>query len=257
MNLITKGSLTAKVGFRNEDDIVEKFNNWKIDKDAQNWLIIMEYKLDEIDYVKAVKIFGYKTDVQVQVTIKHKEAIDVENIQVKLISNKRGFNQIDKRWVDTYAEMWNISSDIVIILKKYVGEIKPDILNPRDKRRMFANEFSNDEQIKLLNWIKDNKSLIVSDILKGRGKFAAEWILVVQKIDNIFNWILKPMNFCLNFFGNGDVIVTNKGCIKIGKITMQRKGGDRGRNTANMLQFKINPTELFEIENNRTIDILI
>jgi len=29
---------------------------------------------------------------------------------------------------------------------------------------------------------------------------------------------------------------------------MQRKGGDGGRNTANMLQFKLNPAELFETE---------
>lgn len=34
--------------------------------------------------------------------------------------------------------------------------------------------------------------------------------------------------------------------LKIGKITMQRKGGDNGRETAKMLQFKINPAELFE-----------
>lgn len=27
---------------------------------------------------------------------------------------------------------------------------------------------------------------------------------------------------------------------------MQRKGGDRGRDTAKMLQFKINPIELFD-----------
>lgn len=29
---------------------------------------------------------------------------------------------------------------------------------------------------------------------------------------------------------------------------MQRKGGDGGRNTANMLQFKLNPAELFDSE---------
>ncbi len=29
-------------------------------------------------------------------------------------------------------------------------------------------------------------------------------------------------------------------------MTMQRKGGDGGRNTANMLQFKINPAALFD-----------
>ena len=28
---------------------------------------------------------------------------------------------------------------------------------------------------------------------------------------------------------------------------MQRKGGDAGRDTANMLQFKVDPTELFNI----------
>ena len=29
-------------------------------------------------------------------------------------------------------------------------------------------------------------------------------------------------------------------------ITMQRKGGDNGRETAKMLQFKINPVQLFD-----------
>jgi len=94
MNLVERGSQTAKDGFRNEDDIVKKFNSWKKDKDAQAWLTLMKYKLSEIDYVEAIKISGYKTDVQVQITIKLKNAIDVENLQVKSVSNPKGFNQI-------------------------------------------------------------------------------------------------------------------------------------------------------------------
>ena len=90
--------------------------------------------------------------------------------------------------------------------------------------------------------------MYVSDILKGRGRFAAEWMLVAQKVDENARWILKSMNFCMNYFGNGDIVVTNRGNFRIGKITMQRKGGDAGRDTANMLQFKINPTELFDLE---------
>ena len=39
----------------------------------------------------------------------------------------------------------------------------------------------------------------------------------------------------------GDIIVTDKGSLRIGRITMQRKGGDGGRESAKMLQFKINP----------------
>jgi len=248
MNLIERGSQTARDGFRNEDDIVKKFNNWKNDKDAQDWLIIMKYKLSEIEYVEAIKISGYKTDVQVQVTIKLKKAIDVENLQVKLVSNPKGFNQIDKRWVDKYAEMWDIPPQIISILKRYTGEEKPTIKKPKDKRRMFANEFTEVEQKAILKWLKENQSLIVSDILKGQGKFAAEWMLVAQKVEKNARWVLKPMNFCMNYFGNGKIEITNRGNFKIGRITMQRKGGDGGRDTAKMLQFKINPAELFDNE---------
>ncbi|MDW5299428.1 MAG: type II restriction endonuclease [Sedimentibacter sp.] len=242
------GSQTAKNGFKNEDDIVAKFNDWKKDKDAQSWLTVMKYKLTEIEFVEAVKISGFKTDVQVQVTIKLKKALDVENLQVKLVSNPKGFNQIDKRWIDKYTEMWNIPLQIISILKRYTGEEKPTIKKPKDKRRMFANEFSEDEQKVILKWLKKNQSLIVSDILKGRGKFAAEWMLVAQKGTKNARWILKPMNFCMNYFGNGEIVITTRGNFKIGRITMQRKGGDGGRDTAKMLQFKINPAELFDNE---------
>ena len=80
-DLIKWGSQTAKGGFRNEDDIVRKFNDWKKDKEAQEWLILMKYKISEIEYVEAVKISGYKIDVQVQVTIKLKKAIETEDFE--------------------------------------------------------------------------------------------------------------------------------------------------------------------------------
>jgi hypothetical protein len=246
MDLVARGSQTAKDGFKNEDDIVRKFNSWKEDVEAKQWLQIMNYDLKEIEFVEAIKLSGYKTDVQVQVTIKLKQAIDVENLQVKLVSNNRGFNQIDKRWVDKYVEMWNMPNNIISILKRYTGEEKPTAKNIKDNRRMLANEFTEKEQNDILDWLNENKSLIVSDVLKGRGKFAAEWMLVLQKINNNASWILKPMNYCMNYFGNGDIIITDRGNFRIGKITMQRKGGDGGRATANMLQFKINPAELFD-----------
>lgn len=241
-----KGSQTAKDGFLNEDDIVNKFNNWFSDNEAKQWLLIMQYDLNEIEFVNAVKLSGYKTDVQAQVSIKLKNAIDIQNLQVKLVSNPKGFNQIDKRWIDKYVEMWNIPENVSIILKKYTGEVSPTISNPKQKRRMFAFEFSELEQSQIIEWLNKNKSLIVSDILKGRGQFAAEWMLVAQKTKTNARWILKPMNYCLNYFGNGEIIITKRGNFKIGRIGMQRKGGDGGRPTANMLQFKLNPAELFE-----------
>src|SRR3989339_1043163 len=120
------GSETAKGGFRNEDDVISKFNDWKSDKVAQKWLIAMGYAIKEIEYVKAIKITGgYKTDVQVQVTIKLKDAIDCENLSVKLVSNSQGFNQIDKRKIDKYVQMWSIPNDIELILKLFTGKTEP------------------------------------------------------------------------------------------------------------------------------------
>ncbi len=246
MDLVKLGSQTAKNGFKNEKDIADKFNQWKKGKEAKIWLSVMGYDLEKIDYVKATVLSGYKTDVQVQVTVKLKSAIDVENLQIKLVSHASGFNQIDKRWIDKYAEMWEIPNDIIFLLKQYTGENKPKIKSPRDTRRTFADEFSKKNQNKLISWLESKKSLIVNDILKGRGKFAAEWILVAQKIDKSSKWVLKPMNYAINYFGNGKVVITKKGTIRVGEITMQRKGGDGGRTTARMLQFKINPAKLFE-----------
>ena len=176
---------------------------WKEDNEAQKWLIIMNYNINDIESVKAIKLFGYKADVQVQITIILKNAIDAQNLQVKLVSNLKGFNQIDKRWVDKYIIMWDIPDNIVNILKRYTGEIKPTIENPKDKRRMFANEFNENEKQLILNWLHNNKGLIISDIIKGRGQFATEWMLVAQKINSNSRWVLKPINICLNYFGNG------------------------------------------------------
>ncbi|MEK6925764.1 MAG: hypothetical protein AABW50_00645 [Nanoarchaeota archaeon] len=57
------------------------------------------------------------------------------------------------------------------------------------------------------------------------------------------------MNLIYNVFGQGDIRITDMGSLKVGKITMQRKGGDAGRESAKMLQFKINPCLLFDAKN--------
>lgn len=247
MDLVQKGSQTAKDGFKNEQDICNKFNNWQYDIEAKQWLTIMQYNLEQIEYVKAIVLHGYKADVNVQVQIKLKSAIDTENIQVKLVSNQKGFNQIDKRWLSHYREMWSIPDDIYKLLQHYTGELKPNKQNVRDSRRMFVDEFNENDQKQLLKWFSINKTLILSDIIKGRGQFSAEWVLVAQKIDNNARWVLVNINQALQHYSEGEVRISPKGSIYIGRVTMQRKGGDGGRETANMLQFKLDPTQLFDI----------
>ncbi|SHN66382.1 hypothetical protein [Desulfovibrio litoralis] len=121
--------------------------------------------------------------------------------------------------------------------------------NIKDKRRMFATELAENEQALILDFLEQNKTLIVADILKGRGKFAAEWMLVIFSKD-INKWALLPINIVINHYISDEVSITQKGNFKIGKITIQRKGGDSGRETAKMLQFKMNPAELFNLSFN-------
>ncbi|MCR4334528.1 MAG: type II restriction endonuclease [Patescibacteria group bacterium] len=249
--MIALGSKTAKAGFKNEQDVIDRFNNWKNDKIAQDWLTEMNYKVDDIEFVKALKVRGsYKADVQVRITIviKLKSQEDLQNLQVKLVSNlEGGFNQIDKRWTDKYAELWNIPKDVIKILKLFTGEISPEKKKKlKDLRRMSFLEMNEIDQGKIINFFNENKILIISDLLKGRGEFSADWTLVICKNVNESKWVLKSINEVMNVFGSGDVRITREGSLKIGKIGMQRKGGDGGRESAKMLQFKINPVELFK-----------
>lgn len=246
-NLKKIGSQTAKRGFRNEIYVLEKFNNWQKDQLAQKWLKAMGYVIDEIENVKAIKLSNkYKADIQVKLTIYTEQNISIENLSIKLVSNPKGYNQVDKRWVDKYKEIWNIPDDIARLLKMFTGEISPDCCYQlKDKRRMFFNEMTLKDQQKILIFFSKNKKIIISDILKGRGEFSADWMLVILKIKDRNQWILKSIHYVMQLFSKDEVVITPRGNLKIGKITVQRKGGDGGRKTATMLQFKINPIQLF------------
>ena len=247
MNLVELGSRTARNGFKNEQDIAERFNQWQSSLEAQQWLTIMGYDLTKIMSVKAIVLHGYKADINVQIFVFMQEAVDIRNIQVKLVSNKKGFNQIDKRWVRNYQEMWNFDDRILTLLKYFTGELPPYLSGTKSKKRMFITEFSIEEQHLILNGFQQNNILVLTDIIRGRGDFSAEWVLVAQKIQNNARWVLKNINDVLQHYGQGDIGISPRGSIKLGRITIQRKGGDHGRDTANMLQFKIDPTELFDI----------
>lgn len=84
---------------------------------------------------------------------------------------------------------------------------------------------------KFLNmFLIQSKILILNDILKGRGQFASEWFLVILRLESNIEWVLKPINEVINFYG-GEVVFSLQGSLKIGKVTMpklsQREMGRR------------------------------
>ncbi len=240
---VEKGSQTAKAGFRNEDEIAAKFNSWRSDPEAAVWLAFMGYKQAELLGVAATKPHGEKADIVVKVRTAAGEK--TEGISIKLVSSTNGFNQIDKRWLRQYVAMWSIPPDIEVALKLYVGEKKP-ARPTRDPRRMFINEFDAATQKRIVEFFTVNKENIVSDLLKGTDYGGAGWMLVALRSTPQPRWVLRSMDYTIKYFSDGPVEITRAGNLKIGRITMQRKGGDGGRETANMLQFKINPMQLFD-----------
>ena len=275
------GSKTAKGGFANEKTICNKFNNWNDDEDAKSWLKIMGYELNKIDYIEAIQIptrIGKnnvknldlvrknmknwcisKTDVQIQIRliICVNNILKVENISIKKANSDADYNQVDKRWVNSYQDMWHFDDEIALALKLFTGEVSPssyqemlkiNISKLREHRRVFLTELKDEVIQKILLFFTENKILVVSDILKGRGGFAADWMLVTRynRACDTTTWILKDINTVMNFFGQGDVKVSPRGSLYIGGITMQRKGGTPD---PTKLQFKIKPCELFKIKN--------
>lgn len=145
-----------------------------------------------------------------------------------------------------YKTLWNIPSDIYKLLQYYTGEIAPYKSDTRDKRRMFFDEFEKEKQENILQWFNNRSALIIFDIIKGRGQFVRKWVLVAQVLENGTRWVLHNINIVVQYY-IGKAYITDRGSLRIGKVLMQRKGGDSGRDTANMLQFKVDPIELFDI----------
>jgi hypothetical protein len=245
------GSKTAKDGFKNEDAVRDKFNAWQTDDDAKKWLEIMGYKISQISSVNTDKPRGYKADVEVKITLKAKTETNPpvfkEGISIKLVSSLNGFNQIDKRWLATYVKMWEIPPNVAEALKKFVGETLPNKPS-REPNRMFLDELGKATQAEVIEFFTQNKARIISDLLKGNGEFFASQLFVAQKESVINRWKLVKIDDAIKFFGEGKVELTARGSLRIGRITMQRKGGDGGRETAKQLQFKLNPAALFDVK---------
>jgi len=239
---IKLGSETAKNGFKNEDEIRDKFNDWRNDHDAREWLIAMNFDPSKIESVVAAKPHGEKADVEITVTTA--DGVRKEGISIKLVSSANGFNQVDKRWLATYARMWKMPDDVHNSLKFFVGEVPP-AAKSRDPKRMYLNELSDDERQAVLDFFTANKDKIAADLIAGSGVHAARWVMVAYKATDDTRWVIRSASDAIKYFSEGDVELTRTGNLKIGRITMQRKGGDGGRETAKMLQFKINPVQLF------------
>lgn len=245
------GSSVAKRGFENEEDIADKFRNWEEDSDAEEWLEIMGYDTNSIEKISVVNLNrNIKSDIEVE--IKDNGETSIEGISIKRTKKSANYNQVDKRWVENYEEKWDMTEESVRALKMFVGRkgYKPEDIGLeksklKDERRLYFDELPEEEQNGLKSFLIKNKSTIMRDILKGEPPNQTDWILVTEIYENENRWTLRSIDNAVSKL-SGEFTTTRRGNIKLGNITLQRKGGDNGRETAQMLQFKMRPFDLVE-----------
>ena len=107
-------------------------------------------------------------------------------------------------------------------------------------KERIKNRFNNFKDFKS---IMKNKVLVISDILKGRGDLSAEWLLVTKFVGSKKTYKIKNINEVINFYSYGDVKLSPRKSLEIGRITMQRKGGTPDPTS---LQFKFQPLKIFD-----------
>lgn len=263
MDKIKLGSKTAKDGFKNEEDVSNKFLNFLNDEDAKEWIEIFGLSLTKISNIKSSTLSPnigrstlnnmgineknhehtknyQKTDVIVEIDTEYKTY--VQNISCKKAQRSANFNQVDKRKVDKYQSMWGFDDDVKYGLKLFTGEILHKKKDARNTKRLYMDEIPELNRQKIIQFFSRNKKKIVRDILGGRGKLGADWMLVTQNDDVGTSWVLKNIDEVVKEYSAGRVELTPRNSLKIGKITMQRKGGTPDPMS---LQFKFSPLELF------------
>lgn len=273
------GSKIAKGGLKYEHIVIGYLNNWNASKDGQNILLAMGYDLDDIEWVKSesserrrkrlYQEYGItlhhnqKADIVADIKTKSDEKIRTETISAKSVTknldkkDKRyaGFGQVDKRPVESYAQLWSLATESVKTLKYFTGELAPYKEGTKKPERMFLNELKPEEAEALLNELEEKKVRIFYDTFMGKGPLSAKWIIVglkqVKGLSEVNSWTIHRTINIINFYCQGKTKMSKQGSIKFGKITIQRKGGDNGSKSGDYLQFKLDPLLLMRDKQNR------
>jgi len=119
-----------------------------------------KYGVDENEYKKFIRF--KKADVQIRIIIKILNILKTENLSLKKANSDADYNQIDKRSVDSYHELWKFDDEIAFWLKLFTGELDPKkytkltgVKKFRDKRRLFLNEMPEMIQKKIISFFNE------------------------------------------------------------------------------------------------------
>ena len=186
-------------------------------------------------------------------------------ISVKEFDVRADYNHIERNFVDIYAQRWKMPSDVYEALKLYVGEVdqngnpisienlereaehlntSPGRLSKR--RRKLLNQMDKQKIEAIKKFFKENKQKILKEAFLGEEDI--KFFIIAKRDAGKVCYYILPAEKVLSVYESGGIEITRRGNLKVGEVTLQRKGGDhrtaRGwRNrSASQLQFKIRPS---------------
>lgn len=156
------------------------------------------------------------------------------------------FNQIKRCNLGRFREEFSVPEDVIAILKKYtVG-----------KKKLLTGNYTQSELDRLLEFLNSKRRHLLTSAFTGKRKqIQANWLLHHQwtppdwrkNIARKDRSFLISMQKILAIFNEIEVTYTKRGTITFGTgVTLQRKGGDKGKDSANDLQFKLRIKPLLE-----------
>ena len=239
------GSRTATVGYEVEKLVSNMFNSNDIDKNIQSVM--------GIDTEKSVSshTVGGRNKSDIVVSYTNKEGREIETgVSIKFVKNpnRSGYNQIYRNPLSRFNNFFDnsIPDETLAILEKF-------LVKDSSGKKMKMTQFNEKDQKKVLNWLNENKKKILNYVFAGDINYgtkeeikpSCDYILTVYGIDGK-NKKIEKISDKIKTYDDIEWTISPRGSLSLGDITLQRKGGDGGRITANDLQFKIKIPKLKE-----------
>lgn len=225
-------SNTALNGYLEEEYVIYDLNNSL--KFSFNSYLVKIYQMSYFNNFYRIPK-NYKSDI----------TNGLINIQVKRYKGKR-FGQVDRHWISdliiNISDLLPIEKYLRGLCERPLKECNKIIDRTKKITKLSNNNYSQSELDEFINVLNQNKIKILNYVLLGNiPQYYPHFLcgvmyekkerkkITIYKMEDVISY-LSQYNF---------EIKASETVIKLGPLSLQRKGGDRGKSTSNQLQTKL------------------
>ena len=231
-------SAGAKRGFKAEKLLIDKINERST---ATVWVV--EQAVGRVGYGDVIaKKPGSRDKPDI---ILLQQDIIRAGISLKTFGPGGKSNQVFRTPVEQYEREWDVPRNVSVLIRNFIGI-------GESLSRVFFNQVETHEALAVTHFFKQVQPYVISSILAGKAGAAlrADWMMLHEATDDRWHervgnkdfWKMYPMAKVIDVCCSEEPAITSLGGLRLGLgLTMQRKGGDGGKPTANDLQFKMSP----------------